>query len=78
MYTEIVTIRCLGHLNSCHPERSEGPMHLLAAPQIRSLPENTVQVQDRAPFLIFGNASSTRRAGRAQVRPQPCTIGDRA
>ena len=26
-------------------------MHLLAPPQICSLPENTVQVQDRAPFL---------------------------
>src|SRR5260370_26561705 len=40
--------------------------------------ENTAQVQDRDPFHIFENASRTRRAGCAKVRPKPCTTGDRA
>src|ERR1039458_1936890 len=62
----------------CHPARSEGPMNLLAGPEIRSLPENTVQVRDRAPFFIFENHPSTWRAGWAKVRPKPCTIGGRA
>src|SRR3981189_2312915 len=29
------------------------------------------------PYIIFGNASSTRWAGCAKVRAKPCTIGDR-
>ena len=66
--------------NFCHPERSEGLVHLLAAPEIRRLRENSAQVAARAAFLRFEDDSSARRATRPRRRAKPCAgiVEDRA
>src|SRR5580700_1912654 len=67
---------CPNHPKVCHPERSEGPMHLSSA---QNPPSPRKRRASSAPrhVLYSRECSGHGETGRAKVRPKPCTIGHR-